>query len=49
MDKKLDKNNKEYTREELVYLAKLYEKAERFDEMFDWIIGYIKIILLTIF
>lgn len=34
---------KNYTREEYVYLAKLYERAERYDEMVFWINEFIKL------
>lgn len=33
---------KSYTREEYVYLAKLYEKAERFDDMIKWINKFVE-------
>lgn len=32
-----------YTREEYVYLAKLYEKAERFDDMVYWINKFVEL------
>lgn len=46
MKKPLDKSssqkeNKSYTRDELVYLAKLYEKAEKYEEMFGSISRFI--------
>ena len=34
---------KSYTREEYVYLAKLYERAEKFDGMVKWIGKYVEI------
>ena len=34
---------KVYTREEYVYLAKLYERAERFDDMVKWINKFIQL------
>ncbi len=36
----MDKN---YTREEYVYLAKLYERAERYDDMVHWITKFIQL------
>jgi 14-3-3 protein epsilon len=35
-------DNKKYNRDEYVYLAKLYERAERYVEMFKWISSFIK-------
>lgn len=32
-----------HTREEYVYLAKLYERAERFDDMVNWISKYVQL------
>ncbi len=32
-----------YTRDEYVYLAKLYERAERFDDMVRWITAFIQL------
>lgn len=37
-----DKASKEYTREEYVYLAKLYERAERFDDMVSFINKFVE-------
>ena len=34
---------KSYTRDEYVYLAKLYERAEKFDGMVKWIGKYVEI------
>lgn len=34
---------KTYTRDELVYLAKLYERAERFDDMVKWITKFVEL------
>ena len=34
--------SKEYTREEYIYLAKLYEKAERFNDMVNFINKFIE-------
>jgi 14-3-3 protein epsilon len=36
-------SEKSYTRDEYVYLAKLYERAERFDDMVKWITSYVQI------
>ena len=33
---------KNYSREEYVYLAKLYERAERFEDMVNWISKYVE-------
>ena len=38
-----DVQSKEYTREEYVYLAKLYERAERFPEMVSFINKYVSL------
>jgi 14-3-3 protein epsilon len=35
--------DKTYTRDEYVYLAKLYERAERFDDMVNWINQFVKL------
>jgi 14-3-3 protein epsilon len=36
-------SEKSYTRDEYVYLAKLYERAERFDDMVKWITKYVQL------
>jgi 14-3-3 protein epsilon len=36
-------NDKKYTREEYVYLAKLYERAERYEDMVVWITKFIQL------
>jgi 14-3-3 protein epsilon len=36
-------SDKNYTRDEYVYLAKLYERAERFDEMVQWINKFVQL------
>jgi 14-3-3 protein epsilon len=36
-------SDKTYTRDEYVYLAKLYERAERFDEMVKWINKFVQL------
>jgi 14-3-3 protein epsilon len=36
-------SEKSYTRDEYVYLAKLYERAERFDDMVKWITKFVQI------
>jgi 14-3-3 protein epsilon len=36
-------SDKSYTRDEYVYLAKLYERAERFDDMVRWITCYVQL------
>lgn len=38
----MSNTDKNYTREEYVYLAKLYEKAERFDDMVRWINKFVE-------
>jgi 14-3-3 protein epsilon len=35
--------DKKYSREEYVYLAKLYERAERFDDMVKWINEFVRL------
>lgn len=39
----MSSNTKEYSREEYVYLSKLYEKAERFDDMVKFINKYVEL------
>ncbi len=36
-------SDKTYTRDEYVYLAKLYERAERFDDMVRWITNFVQL------
>jgi 14-3-3 protein epsilon len=36
-------SEKSYSRDEYVYLAKLYERAERFDDMVKWITKYVQL------
>lgn len=36
-------SDKTYTRDEYVYLARLYERAERFDDMVNWIEKFVQI------
>lgn len=36
-------DKKTYTRDEYVYLAKLYERAERFDDMVEWISRFVQL------
>jgi len=35
--------SKTYSREEYVYLAKLYERAERYDDMINWITKFVQL------
>ena len=39
-------SDKSYTRDEYVYLAKLYERAERFDDMVKWITKFVQTLLI---
>lgn len=39
----MSSNTKEYSREEYVYLSKLYERAERFDDMVKFINKYVEL------
>jgi 14-3-3 protein epsilon len=36
-------SDRKYTRDEYVYLAKLYERAERFDDMVNWINNFVQL------
>jgi 14-3-3 protein epsilon len=36
-------SDRQYTRDEYVYLAKLYERAERFDDMVKWITSFVQL------
>jgi 14-3-3 protein epsilon len=36
-------SDRKYTRDEYIYLAKLYERAERFDDMVKWINSFVQL------